>query len=92
MSVRALTADAQDLLDEIKTQIDQGHIETWSYSQAGDFTHTPTQWKNKAWLRPKVEKDSVDWSPFLRQTVKTHFSSNGELSHGCFTQAVHAGV
>jgi hypothetical protein len=34
----------------------------------------------------------VDWSPFLRQTVKTHFSLNGELSHGIVTQAVHAGV
>ena len=30
-------------------------------------------------IKDKVE---VDWSPFLRQTVKTHFSSNGELSHG----------
>ena len=35
---------------------------------------------------------SLDWSPFLRQTVKTHFSLNGELSHGIVTQAVHAGV
>jgi len=34
----------------------------------------------------------LDWSPFLRQTVKTHFSANGELSHGVVTQAVHAGV
>jgi hypothetical protein len=34
----------------------------------------------------------LDWSPFLRQTVRTHFSSNGELSHGIVTQAVHTGV
>ena len=34
----------------------------------------------------------VDWSPILRQTVKTHFSLNGELSHGLVTQAVHAGI
>jgi hypothetical protein len=34
----------------------------------------------------------VDWSPFLRQTVKTQFLLNGELSHGTVTQAVHAGV
>ena len=31
-------------------------------------------------------------SPFLRQTVKTQNSSNGELSHGIVTQEVHAGV
>jgi hypothetical protein len=37
------------------------------------------------------ERVRLDWSPFLRQTVKTHFSSNGELSHGV-TQAVHAGI
>jgi len=40
---------------------------------------------------PEFER-IVDWSPFLRQTVKTHFSLNGELSHGIVTQAVHAGV
>jgi hypothetical protein len=40
----------------------------------------------------RVGNCKVDWSPFLRQTVRTHFSSNGELSHGIVTQAVHAGV
>jgi putative membrane protein len=35
---------------------------------------------------------SLDWPPFLRQAVKTQNPSNGELSHGSNTQAVHAGV
>ena len=39
-----------------------------------------------------IELTDVDWSPFLKQTVRTHFSLNGELSHGIVTQAVHAGV
>ncbi len=34
----------------------------------------------------------VDWPPVLRQTVKTQNPSNGEMSHGSNTQAVHAGV
>jgi len=38
------------------------------------------------------DRPGLDWSPFLRQTVKTHFSVNGELSHGIVTQAVHAGI
>jgi transposase len=42
--------------------------------------------------RNEIERLFLDWSPFLRQIVKTHFSSNGELSHGNVTQAVHAGV
>ena len=59
MAARALTDDAQGLLDEIKEQIDQGHIDTWAYDKEGDFTHTPPQWKDKAWLRPKVENDRL---------------------------------
>ena len=39
----------------------------------------------------KIIRADVDLSPVLRQMVKTHFSLNGELSHG-LTQAVHAGV
>jgi hypothetical protein len=31
----------------------------------------------------------LDWPPILRQTVKTHFSTNGELGHGIVSQAVH---
>ena len=30
-------------------------------------------------------KDKMDLSPVLRQMVKTHFSLNGELSHGVIT-------
>jgi hypothetical protein len=59
MSVRALTNDAGGLLTRIKKLIDQGHITTWSYDSASDFTHTPTQWKNKAWLRPQVQSDKL---------------------------------
>ena len=29
-----------------------------------------------------TSRTGLDWSPILRQTVKTHFSSNGELGHG----------
>jgi len=35
---------------------------------------------------------NVEWSPVLRQAVKTQNPSNGELSHGVVTQAVHEGV
>jgi hypothetical protein len=34
----------------------------------------------------------VELSPKLRQTVKTHFSLNGELSHGIVSTKVHEGV
>ena len=34
----------------------------------------------------------LDLSPKLRQPVKTHFSFNGELSHGIVSTEVHEGV
>jgi hypothetical protein len=43
----------------IKKLIDQGHITTWAYDKDGDFTHTPPQWKNKAWLRPEEQSDKL---------------------------------
>jgi hypothetical protein len=43
-------------------------------------------------LSKEFDRHFLDWSPFLRQTVKTHFSSNGESSHGTITQAVYEGV
>lgn len=57
MSVRASTNDAAGQLARIKRLIDQGHIDTWAYDKDGDFTHTPPQWANKAWLRPQVKSD-----------------------------------
>ena len=41
---------------------------------------------------PAPKKPQMDLSPILRQTVKTQTSSNGELSHGIITKAVHQGV
>src|SRR5438046_5072929 len=40
----------------------------------------------------KARSLNMDLSPILRQTVKTQTSSNGELSHGIITKAVHQGV
>src|ERR1044071_1354299 len=38
------------------------------------------------------ERRKMDLSRFLRQPVKTQFSSNGELCHGIVSQAVHQRV
>ncbi len=54
MAIIIKTNAPSSLLDAIKKEIDEGKIETWSYDSDGDFTHTPEQWKFKAWLRPKI--------------------------------------
>jgi hypothetical protein len=62
MAVRLFTNDAKKVLAMIRVKIDQGHIDTWTYTPRGDFTHTPAsgQWRNKAWLRPKTLEDRLE--------------------------------
>lgn len=56
MSIKFKTKiDPQKIISDLKKAIDEGKIVTWSYDQDGDFTHTTEQWKNQAWLRPKIE-------------------------------------
>jgi hypothetical protein len=55
MALTIKTDNPTGLLAAIKKGIDNNEIITWSYDDDGDFTHTPEQWKKKAWLRPKFE-------------------------------------
>ena len=54
MAIRVATSQPQALLAAIKRAIEQRHVETWAYDRDGDFTHAPTQWANKCWLRPHI--------------------------------------
>lgn len=54
MAIYLTTPDPRKLLTDFKNKIQQGHIVTWSCDTDGDFTHTPAQWANKAWLRPRI--------------------------------------
>jgi hypothetical protein len=54
MAIVVKTDQPRALLSAIRAAIDNGAIETWSYDADGDFTHTPAQWKHKAWLRPSI--------------------------------------
>jgi hypothetical protein len=52
------TTKPHALLTEIKKAIDDKKVTTWSYNKDGYFTHTPDQWKAKAWFLPKVVEGS----------------------------------
>ena len=54
MAVIVDCTDPQGLLDSIKQAINGGKVDTWIVDADGDFTHLPEQWRNLAWLRPKV--------------------------------------
>lgn len=59
MAVKVRCDAPQILLDEIKTSIRSGSVETWQLDSDGDFTHAPEQWRSKAWLRPQIEEDKL---------------------------------
>ena len=59
MAVRVHCKSPGTLLNNIKARINDGSIETWSVDSDGDFTHTPEQWRKKAWFRPLVLEDRI---------------------------------
>jgi hypothetical protein len=65
MAIYLNTTTPNKLLRNFKKAIDDGHIKTWTYDSDGDFTHSPTQWNKKAWLRPTI----VDGSRLILHTI-----------------------
>jgi len=61
MAMNVITGSPAALLAKIKQAIDNREIETWSYDSDGDFTHTPDQWKLKAWMRPALAQGLLNF-------------------------------
>jgi hypothetical protein len=59
MAIKFITNRASELLSCFKKAIDDKRIETWSYDNEGDFTHTPVQWRHKAWLKPIIRNSEL---------------------------------
>jgi hypothetical protein len=87
MAISIRTATPKALLASIKKAIDDGHVETWSYDEDGDFTHSVPQWQNKAWLRPKVEPGMLRLGLLGRRNVEMTYEVYG-VYHGRFIEMV----
>lgn len=59
MALYFITSNPNQLLTDFKKAIDDHKVDTWAYDKDGDFTHTPPQWKNLAWLHPEVQSDRL---------------------------------
>ena len=70
MAIIVKTSDPAGLLKAIYKAIDDKKVETWSYDSDGDFTHTPEQWRNKAWLRPKVYTGELRFGILKQKNVE----------------------
>lgn len=87
MSLRFNTTSPNKLLDSFKKAIDEGKVVTWSYDQDGDFTHTPDQWKNLAWLRPHIIGNELVLT-IIKPKGQTISSLAYAVYHGRFLEAM----
>ncbi len=89
MAVYIKTNKPKELLDELKTLINKGSIDTWSYDSDGDFTHNVNQWVNKAWFRPHVESERIVFG-ILGNKETTMTKQLYGLYHGRFIEMMLA--
>lgn len=89
MAVIFQAEQPSDLLATFKRLIDECKVVTWAYDGDGDFTHTPPQWKDKAWLRPRIGSGSLTLV-FLGNTGVRTSSELYAIMHGRFIEAMLA--
>ncbi len=85
MAIIIKTADPAGLLTAIKKAIDAKSIETWLYNSDGFFTHSPEQWKYKAWFKPETTARELKFGiyPPKDDTIKSLIYG---LYHGRFIE------
>ena len=89
MAVYFKTNNPAELLKAFKKKIDDRRVVTWSYDKDGDFTHDVPQWKNLAWLRPRVRVGELALfilSPKQRQVTTEVYA----VYHGRFIESMLA--
>ncbi len=87
MSINFNTAQPSSLLSAFKKAIDDKKVVTWSYDTDGDFTHTPEQWKGRAWLRPKVSQGALSLTFLASKSEVTKWDVYS-VYHGRFMEAM----
>jgi len=82
------TTTPHALLSELKKAIDERKITTWSHAN-GYFTHTPEQWRAKAWLLPTVVGSELRFGIIHPQgmTISTEIYA---IYHGRFIEMMLA--
>ena len=86
MAIIVKTKMAQSLVSQLMGEIDNGLLDTWSYDEDGDFTHTG-QWEEKGWFRPVIHEEDVTFIIMGRRGIpmsKMEYS----IYHGRFVEAL----
>jgi hypothetical protein len=87
MAINFEASDPSKLLTTFKAAIDAKHVVTWSYDKDGDFTHTPDQWRLRAWLRPSIYADRLVMNFFGNSKEITTSEIYG-VYHGRFVESM----
>lgn len=87
MAINFETSDPYKLLAAFKAAIDEKKVVTWSYDKENDFTHTPDQWKNLAWLRPAIYQGRLTMNILGRKDQRTS-SVLYAVYHGRFIESM----
>ena len=87
MAIILKTTTPDKLLATFKKAIDENHISTWSNDKDRDFTHTPDQWKNKAWLRPHTKVGQLVFTIINQKDTKIS-SLLYAVYHGRFIESM----
>jgi len=85
MAITISTKKPTELLLNICSAIREREITTWSVDEAGDFTYSPPQWRNLAWLQPKVVNGDLIFTivPPSKKTISPEIYA---AYHGRFTE------
>jgi hypothetical protein len=87
MAIVVFTDTPQKLLDDLRRAIENATIETWERTPVGNLTLTAMRgrWKNKAWLRPSIEKNKVRFN-IIRPKGGSVSKEVYAVYHGRFSQ------
>jgi hypothetical protein len=89
MAIVVDTPDPEALIEAINEAIADGNIDTWAVDDEGDYTHTPPQWRQKAWFEPSVE-EGVLYFGLLGTEDETMSAETYAVYHGRFIEMLLA--
>ncbi len=84
MAIILKSNQPQWVIDQLHKRIDNNIIETWTYDEDGDFTHVG-QWKNKAWMGVRVEKNRLYFYIIGRKSIDMSLMEYS-VFHGRFVE------
>lgn len=89
MAIYVKTDTPRKLVENIKKAIDEHKIDTWSVDSDNDFTHDVDQWRNKVWIRHRIEVGRVVFFVVRRKGVNMTIVEYA-VYHGRFVEMLLA--